>query len=77
MQDFAKKRASRANATPFVRQSLNTNFRPRALNRLSSLTALTGDKSRGFYTPFQSSSGIIGGLADKSPSVRKLFKRTQ
>jgi len=74
MQDFAKKRATRANATPFVRQSLNTNFRPRALNRLSSLTSLTGDKSLGFYTPFQSTSGIIGGLADKSPSVRKLFK---
>ena len=74
MQDFAKKRAARANATPFVRQSLNTNFRPRALNRLSSLSSLTGDKSLGFYTPFQGTSGVVGFLADKSPSIRKAFK---
>jgi hypothetical protein len=77
MQNFAKKRAARANATPFVRQSLNTNFRPKAFNRLSSLTSLTGDKSLGFYTPFQSLSGAVGYLADKSPSVRNLFKLNQ
>lgn len=74
MQDFAKKRASRANATPFLRQSLNTNFRPRALNRFSSLSTLTGDKSLGFYTPFQGMSGAVGFLADKSPAIRKAFK---
>jgi hypothetical protein len=74
LRNLAQKRAAKANATPFLSQSLNTNFRPRALNRLSSLTSLTGDKSLGFYTPFQSMSGMVSGAFDKSARLRSLAK---
>lgn len=73
MQNFAKKRAAKANATPFVTQSLNTNFRLKAFNRMASLTSLTGDKSRGFYTPFQTLSGIGNNAVERLPSVRNFL----
>jgi len=73
MQNLAKKRAAKANATPFVTQSLNTNFRLKAFNRMASLTSLTGDKSRGFYTPFQTLSGIGNTAVERLPSVRNFL----
>lgn len=75
MQNFAKKRAAKANAAPFVTQSLNTNFRLKAFNRLSSLTSLTGDKSLGFYTPFQTLSNISNSAVERLPSVRNFLGR--
>lgn len=71
---LAEKRAAKANAAPFIGQSLNTNFRPRALRRMASLTGLTGDKSVGFYTPFQSLSGTLGTAFDKSARLRSFAK---
>jgi len=75
MRNLAKKRAAKANATPFVTQTLNANFRPKAFNRMASLTSLTGDKSLGFYTPFQSLSGMGNSAVEKLPSVRNFLGR--
>jgi len=75
MRKLAKKRAARADAAPFLGQSLNTNFRLKAFNRLSSLTSLTGDRSLGFYTPFQTLSTAANWAVEKLPSVRKLLGR--
>ena len=72
---LAEKRAAKANAAPFISQSLNTNFRPRALRRMASLSGLTGDKSVGFYTPFdQFTSGTLGGAVNKSARLRSILK---
>lgn len=73
IRDLANKRAQRANSAPFLSQSLNTNFRPRALRRFATLTALTGDRSTGFYTPFQTMSGMANSAFEKSARLRNLF----
>ena len=54
----AERKAARAGTTPFLRQSVASNLSPRGFGRLNSLTSLTGQKSLGFYTPFQGMSGL-------------------
>lgn len=64
----AERRAAKAGTTPFLRQSVASNLSPRGFGRLNSLTSLTGQKSLGFYTPFQGMSGFAD-LAMKNRRV--------
>lgn len=66
-------RKPKAGASPFLRQSAATNMNPRALNRLGSITQLSGDQKLGYYTPFQGMPGAVNWLAKKSPGLRKAF----
>ena len=52
--------------SPFLRQSVATNLNPRGLTRLGSMSQLTGDPSRGFYTPFQGVPRVINALANRN-----------
>lgn len=56
--------ASAAGKTPFIKQSLKTNFGSiRAVNRLGSVTGLTGmPDATGFYSPFQGAKVLGKGL---------------
>jgi hypothetical protein len=56
--------AAAAGKTPFIKQSLKTNFgSPRAVNRLGSVTGLTGmPDATGFYSPFQGAKMLGMGL---------------
>jgi hypothetical protein len=56
--------AAAAGKTPFIKQSLKTNFgSPRAVNRLGSVTGLTGmPDATGFYSPFQGAKVLGMGL---------------
>jgi len=64
----AERKAARAGTTPFLKQSVASNLSPRAFGRFNSLTSLTGQKSLGFYTPFQGMSGFAD-LAMKNRKV--------
>lgn len=55
----AARRAANSTASPFVRQSLATNLSPMSIGRLGSMTALSGVKTTGYYTPFQGISGTL------------------